>query len=173
MQRARDSNPRYRKVQRFSRPPRSTTPPALCLSYNSWSSQEFISFNRLEKQLSSIRLRLSLEIFKVVHFPRSFFFRISNPAFVMNNQTLIKIFRMSIVIWTILNTLQDICLIHYNKETNFIVSQKFLLALSPRFQKGSLWGDLPIVIGITSPLFETECKNSSSKCSGKINKRKI
>lgn len=35
LQRARDSNPRYREVQQFSRLPRSTTPPALCLSYNS------------------------------------------------------------------------------------------------------------------------------------------
>ena len=29
-QRVRDSNPRYLAVQRFSRPPRSTTPPTLC-----------------------------------------------------------------------------------------------------------------------------------------------
>ena len=125
LQRARDSNPRYRKVQQFSRLPRSTTPPALCLSYNSWLSQKFISFNRLKKELSSIGLRLTLKLFEVVYFPWSSCFCISNPTIIMVDQTLIKVFRMSIIKWTIFHTLQDICLIYYDKETIVTVSLKF------------------------------------------------
>ena len=46
LRRGRDSNPRYLAVQRFSRPPRSTTlPPLQCLCPSKAMQRQFISIN--------------------------------------------------------------------------------------------------------------------------------
>ena len=57
LQRARDSNPRYRKVQQFSRLPRSTTPPALCIKQNAKIAVLSTSTRQLRKK-SNVPLTL-------------------------------------------------------------------------------------------------------------------
>ena len=50
-QRKRDSNPRYLAVQRFSRPPHSTTLPFLCVIYTPYLSAAFINFQDVSPEL--------------------------------------------------------------------------------------------------------------------------